>query len=314
MAGATTLQRVVAHVPDRFVAVEDAARTVGLSRFQARLFRRVHGLDRLSLVPEADLVDLVAAPARALLDAAPGVAESVRYLVFAHCVTSLTPSSVVPAERLRDTLGLDDADAFSVTHVNCVSGFEALDVAGELLRAGDDLDARALVLAGENPAAVLVRIIPRVGLLGHASAACLVGLRGAGGRVLSYAVHTAGQFAESWLLDPVRWAVFDDTYLTRVVDVIHEALARADLCLADVSMVVPHNINVSSWLRLCARLGLRRDRVFLDNIPRYSHTYSSDVFLNLNTMGERGLLVAGGRYLMVAVGLGATYSAMVLEY
>lgn len=314
MPSATTLQRVVAHVPDRFVAVEDVAATVGMSRFQARMFRRIHGLDRLSLVPEADLFELVATPARALLDAVPDVAVSIRYLVFAHCVTCLTPSSVVPAERLRDILGLADADAFSVTHVNCVSGFEALDVAGELLRAGDDPQARALLLAGENPAAVLVRVIPRVGLLGHASAACLIGLDGPGGRVLSYAVHTAGEFAESWLLDPTRWAMFDDTYHARVIDVIHEALAGAGLCLADVTMVIPHNINMSSWLRLCAKLGLRRDRVFLDNVPRYSHTYSSDVFLNLNTMGERGLLVAGGRYLMVAVGLGATYSAMVLEY
>jgi 3-oxoacyl-[acyl-carrier-protein] synthase-3 len=314
MTGTVTLQSVVAHVPDRFVAVEDAARGVGLSTFQARMFRRIHGLNRLSLVPESDLFELVAAPGKALLGATPGVAASIRYLVFAHCVTSLTPASVIPAERLRDALGLADADAFSVTHVNCVSGFEALDIAGELLRANGDPGARALVLAGENPAAAVVRLIPRVGLLGHASAACLVGLDGPGGRVLSYAVRTAGQFAESWLLDRQRWARFDDTYNTRVVEVIHEALAGAGLRLSDVEMVVPHNINVSSWLRLCVKLGLSRDRVFLDNIPRYSHTYSSDAFLNLNTMRERGLLVAGGRYLLVAVGLGATYAAMVVGY
>jgi 3-oxoacyl-[acyl-carrier-protein] synthase-3 len=285
-----------------------------LTGFETRLFRRIHGLDRMSLVPEADLFQLAATPARALLSSVPGVETSIRYLIFAHCVTSLTPSSVVPAERLRDTLGLVDADAFSVTHVNCVSGLEALDVAGELLRADGDPDARALLVAGENPAAVVVRVIPRVGLLAHASVACLVGLGGPGGQVLSYAVHTEGQFAESWLLGPEQQAVFDDTYHSRVLDVIHEALAGAGLGLADISMVIPHNINVSSWLRLCGKLGISRDRVFLDNIPRYSHTYSSDVFLNLNTLGEKGLLAAGGRYLMVAVGLGATYSAMVLEY
>jgi 3-oxoacyl-[acyl-carrier-protein] synthase-3 len=220
----------------------------------------------------------------------------------------------VPAERLRDALGLADADAFAVTHLNCVSGLEALDIAGELLRGDGDPDARALLVAGENPAATVVRVIPRVGLLGHASVACLVGLDGRGGRVLSHAAHTAGRFAESWLLGAELRAAFDDTYHTGVLEVIHEALAGADLRIDDISMVIPHNINVSSWLRLCGKLGLSRDRVFLDNIPRYGHTYSSDVFLNLDTMGERGLLEAGGRYLMVAVGLGATYSAMVLEY
>ncbi|HEX6686254.1 MAG TPA: 3-oxoacyl-[acyl-carrier-protein] synthase III C-terminal domain-containing protein [Candidatus Limnocylindrales bacterium] len=310
----TTLQRVTASLPRTVISVEEAARSVGLNRFQARMFRRIHGLDQMASDFETDMFDMISVPARELLRTQPEVQSSIRYLVYAHTTSDLTPSFMPAAERFRDMLGLADADAFAVTHVNCGSGLEAVDIAGELLRAGGDPSARALLVVGEKPAAVANRLIVNVSLLGHAAAACLVGLDGRGGRVLSYAVRTAGQFADGLWLEPQLRAQFEDTYIKTVVEVIHEALAGAEMSPADLTMVVPHNVNVSSWLRLCRALGLDRDRVFLDNVPRCSHCYSTDLFLNLTTMRERGLLIEGGRYLLVTVGLGATYAAMVLEY
>jgi 3-oxoacyl-[acyl-carrier-protein] synthase III len=61
-----------------------------------------------------------------------------------------------------------------------------------------------------------------------------------------------------------------------------------------------------------AALGLDRDRVYLDNISRYAHCFCSDPFLNLATLRAEGRL-APGHYLLTAVGLGATYAAMVVE-
>jgi 3-oxoacyl-[acyl-carrier-protein] synthase-3 len=309
----TTLQRIVVHVPGPPVSVEEAATGLDLSPHQVRMFRRI-GLDQLGWAPRADMFDLVSTPARTLLGAAPGVGSSIRYLVYAHSISDLTPADVLAADRLRDLLGLSDTDAFALTHLNCVSGLEGLDVAGELLRAGGDPDARALVVTGENPAAARTRHIVNTSLLGHAATACLVGLDGQGGRVLSYAVRTAGEFADGLLLGRELQARFGDTYSALVVGVIEEALRRADMSLDDVAMLVPHNVNVTSWRRLCDQLGLSPDRVFLDNVARYSHTYSCDPYLNLHTMHERGLIASGSRYLLVSVGLGATYGAMVIEY
>ncbi len=310
----TTLQRITASPAGKIISVEEAARGVGLNRFQARMFRRIHGLDQVASDFDTDMFDMISVPARDLLSAHPDVRPSIRYLVYAHTTSDLTPSYTPAAERFRNMLGLADADAFAVTHVNCGSGLEAVDIAGQLLRAGGDPSARALLVIGEKPAAQANRLIVNVSLLGHAAAACLVGLDGQGARVVSYAVRTAGQFSDGLWLEPRLRAQFEDTYVKRVVEVIHEALAGADMSPSDLTMVVPHNVNVSSWLRLCRALGLERDRVFLDNVPRYSHTYSADLFLNLTTMRERGLLTEGGRYLLVTVGLGATYAAMVLEY
>jgi 3-oxoacyl-[acyl-carrier-protein] synthase-3 len=234
--------------------------------------------------------------------------------VYAHSISDLTPAHVLAAERLRDLLGIPDADAFAITHLNCVSALEALDIAGQLLRADGDPDARALVVTGENPAAAQTRVVYNISLLSHAATASLVGLDGQGGRVLSYAVRTDGEFADGLLLGRELQAQFGDTYNARVTGVIEEALRRADMSLDDVAMLVPHNVNALSWARLCSKLRLSPGRVFLDNVGRYAHAYSCDPYLNLHTMHERGLIAQGSRYLLVSVGLGATYGAMVIEY
>ncbi|BCJ61916.1 3-oxoacyl-[acyl-carrier-protein] synthase III C-terminal domain-containing protein [Micromonospora endophytica] len=306
------LRRVEAYAPERSVTVEEIAAGLGLNRYQTRLFRRIRGLDRLRIDPDLGLLDLVCPPAEALL-AEVGDRDRIRYLIFAHTAQDLTPTTLVAADALRERLGLPDAEAFAVTQHACASGLLAIEVAGELLRAADDPDALALVLTGEQPFTRAIQVLWNTSIIGEASSACLVGLGGAGTRVLSYAARTVGEFFDGYQLAGAALHRFGSTYHTYLVEVIREALAAAELELADLTMVIPHNVNISSWVTICATLGLDRDRVFLDNVGEYSHCSCSDPFLNLATLASRGALVAGGRYLVTAVGLGATYSAMVVE-
>lgn len=309
----TTLQQVAAFAPEPSLPVEELARRLGLNRYQARVYRRIRGLERVRVDPHLDVLDLVTAPARELLRSVSD-RRAIRYLILAHSISDFTPADQCAAEVVCDRLELASAEPFAVVQNNCAGGLVAVDLAGELLRADGDPAARALVLTGEKHEARLVRLITDVTIMGEAAAACLVGLDGHGGRVRSFAVRTLGQFSEGFLLAGDLLAEFNHTYTGQLVDVMQEALGGAGLTLADLTMVVPHNVNVSSWLRVCNRLGLDREQVFLDNVAAYGHCYCTDPFLNLASMRERGLLVAGGRYLVASVGIGATYAAMVVEY
>jgi 3-oxoacyl-[acyl-carrier-protein] synthase-3 len=307
------LQHIEAFAPERSVTIEELADPLQLNRYQARLFRRIRGLDRLRSDPDLDLFDLVGAPAEALLARLPR-RDNITYLVFAHTVQDLTPTTMAAADVLRERLGLPNAEAFAVTQHNCASGLLALEVAGNLLRADGDPDARALVLTGEQPFTRIVRLLWNMAIIGEAASACLVGLGGAGGRVLSYACRTAGEFSDGYRLAGEMLHRFGSTYHRYLVEAIEEALTAAGVTLDDITMVVPHNVNLSSWVTMCKALGLDRSRLFLDNVGEYSHCSCTDPFLNLATMRQRGLLTEGGRYLVTATGLGATYSAMVIEF
>jgi 3-oxoacyl-[acyl-carrier-protein] synthase-3 len=97
---------------------------------------------------------------------------------------------------------------------------------------------------------------------------------------------------------------------------MRQALDEACVALDDIRVILPHNVNMVTWQRMCLLLKFPLDRVVLDNIPASGHVFCADVFANYKTACERGLLRPGDRYLAAAVGAGggATFAAMVFEH
>ncbi|MFY1683547.1 3-oxoacyl-[acyl-carrier-protein] synthase III C-terminal domain-containing protein [Micromonospora sp. WMMD730] len=326
---ATLLHRVEAFTPVRSWTIEEIGAACGLNRYQTKVLRRIRGLAEVRADPDGDLFDLLVPAASAALRGLPDPAV-VRYLLYAHTLPDPAPSHVLVADQLRERLGLAGADAFAVTQQFCASGLAAIDIAGELLRADGDPAAKALVVTGEKAFNSVLRYVLQVSVTGEASTAFLVGLDapggpdgfpraddsvpGAGSRVLSYAARTEGEFADGFRMSAEKLRRFGDTYNTHLWAAMSDALSYAGLSLSDIHLVVPHNVNASLWLRLCAEVGLDRRRIFLDNIPRYGHCNCSDPFLNLASMRERGLLRSGELYMLTSVGIGSSYAAMVIEY
>ncbi|MBS2532713.1 ketoacyl-ACP synthase III family protein [Catenulispora sp. NF23] len=312
LAQLTTLHDLAAYAPQESADVLDVAADLGLSRSQGRLFHRVHGLDRLRQDPDQHLFDLLCAPARTVVERVADH-EDIRYLIYAHTIQQVTPAGLDPATRIAELLGLPDAEAFSLTQQGCAGGLAAVDAAGELLRADGDPAAKALVVTGEKAFSKLARLIDNTAIMGEASAACLVGIGGGPAVVRGYAVRTDGRFSHGIRMTPQAVRDFGESYPADLAAVIQEALAEAATDLSELTAVIPHNVNRSSWLRVIKELGVDKQLVYLDNIPRYSHCFCVDPFLNLVTLREQGRLAAGGRYLLTAVGLGATYAAMVID-
>jgi 3-oxoacyl-[acyl-carrier-protein] synthase III len=183
-----------------------------------------------------------------------------------------------------------------------------------LLAADGDPEALALVLLGEKTVSYMSRIIPDVTVLGEGVAAVLVAANGNRDRLLGYATRTHGSPEGTVIMGRDMAAEFRQIYGPALAEVIHEALAVAGLSITDVDMVLPHNVNRVSWVRAAETIGLRTDQIFLGNIGRTGHCFCADPFVNYRTVTERGLLNEGDRYLMVSVGLGSTFSAMVFEH
>jgi 3-oxoacyl-[acyl-carrier-protein] synthase-3 len=309
---ATTMHRLAAFVPERSVPIDELAEPLGLNRHQLRLFRRVHGLDRIRLDPDMSLVDLLVEPAAEVVREVADP-DSIAYLIFAHTVEFVAPPSFDMLDAVRRRLGLRRAEAFAVTQQHCASGLAAVDIAGTLLRNGDE-HAAALVITGEKPYSRLNQLIFNTTIMGQASTAALVTTGGPGLRLESYVARTDGTYADGLRLDPDFAHEFGQGYTGMLADVMQQSVQRAGLTWDDIDLVVPHNVNRSSWLPVIKALPVAPERFYLNNIARFSHCFCSDPFLNLVSLRREGLLVEGHHYLLTAVGLGATYAAMVIRY
>jgi len=284
-----------------------------LPRQQVRLFKRFLGLAEIRLDPGGSLVDLLRAGV-AGLEELRGREHLVRYVMHARVMPVVVPYPLNPLRELCRSLGLSHAVSFAVTHHACASAMLAIDLAGRLLAADGDKDALALILAGEKAFTRDAQLLPGISVFGEAAAACLVRSEGPRDRILAYASSTRGEFFGRLDDKPGMATRYEEEYPASLGGVIQAALSRAGLGIEEITLLLPHNVNVMSWRKLCRRIGLPVDRVLLDNVPVTGHAFCVDAFLNYTTAAARGLLRPGVRYVIAGAGLGATFSAMVVEH
>lgn len=310
----TALAEVAAHLPARSVPIEDLAERLELQPVQVKVFRRFHGLASVPRQhPGESLVDLLAAAAGGLTGLA-GREADVRYVLHARGMPVAAPYPRNPVREVAQRLGLRGAAVFTVTHQACATSLLAIDVAGRLLAADGVPGALALVLAGEKTWTRDAEIVPETSLFGEGAGAALVTADGPRDRVLSYLSRSRGEYDGRLVEDQELLARFQREYPESLAEVVLGALDRAGLTLDDLSVILPHNVNSVSWRQLARRIGFPVQKVLLDNVPVTGHSFAADAFLNHATARGRGLLEPGRPYLIAAAGLGATFSAMVLEH
>ncbi|CAM5499332.1 3-oxoacyl-[acyl-carrier-protein] synthase III C-terminal domain-containing protein [Streptomyces narbonensis] len=310
-----TLERIESYLPERSVRIEELGERLGLRRAELGVFRKFYGLDTLRFDPELPLLDLLRPAARGALAALPEGGR-VDYLAYAHTTQAVAPADVDIAQAVGEDLGLTGTgtEAFGLSHQACVSSLGAIEVLGELLRAEGAEGAYALMVTGEQAYSPIVQHVPNTSIMADAAASCLITLDGEGDVVRSFATRTLGEYAQWLELTAEQNTQFGEQYGSRIAEVIHQAVAEAGLTLDDVDLVIPHNVNKLAWRQTIKELEVAPEKVFLDNVPRYSHTFASDVFVNYTTLRDEGRLVDGAHYLLVSVGLGATFGAMVITH
>jgi 3-oxoacyl-[acyl-carrier-protein] synthase-3 len=328
----TALDSVAAYQPASRRTVEEMAGPLGLSEMDVKLFRRFHGLREICVDPDSSLTDL-------LLSAAAGLdlrgrEHSVRYVLWARAFPTVVPFPGNPLHEVCQALGLGHALAFTLTQQSCASALQAIDLAGQLL-AGDALASPvagsaagpvagpavgevetaplALVFTGEKTFTRDAQLLPGMSLFSEGASACLVSATGSRDRLLAYACSQRGDFDPAGGGTPER---FQSEYRPLLAEVIFQALAQAGVALEDLTLILPHNVNLVTWQRMCRLIGFPPERVLLDNIASNGHVFCADAFLNYQTARERQLLRTGDRYLVATVGAGhgATFAAMVFQH
>ncbi|MFD4575696.1 3-oxoacyl-[acyl-carrier-protein] synthase III C-terminal domain-containing protein [Streptomyces sp. NPDC058417] len=309
LSGTLTLDAVEIFLPERETTVEERAEAFGLNAAQTHLFRSIHGLDTLRYDPDLSLYDLVLPPARKILaDVDP---STVKYVVYPHAVPHAGPSTVDPVQEMLGMLGLEHATAFALTQQNCAGTVSAVDVAGRLLQADGDPDARALVLTGEKIFTRDLQIIFNSCVIGEAAGACLLSWNGPGDPVRSFAVRTFGEYAAGVQMTAEQHRVAGADRPRVMGELIEEAVREAGITFDDVDVIIPTHPNRTFWGQIAEDLKWPPGKLFLENLPRYSHCLTADLMVNYVTLREEGRLVPGRHYLFLATGIGSTFTAMV---
>jgi 3-oxoacyl-[acyl-carrier-protein] synthase-3 len=309
----TAIVEISSYIPPTKITVEELGSQLGIKKTWVRLYERVYGFKWLPYEPRSTAVDLMLASTLGLAQLR-GREKDVRYVIQARTIEVVAPYPLMQVQEVARALSLDHAVAFAVTQHSCASGLLSVSLAGQLLSGDPDRRALALILTGEKAFSPTVQFIPEVTLMSEAASAVLVAADGGHDRLVGYTSKIYGQHSAGLETEDDRKAEFYATYVPALARTILDAVESAHLTLDDISLILPHNVNRITWVRLCKYLGLPIDRVFLDNIPDIGHNFCADSFLNYRTAHDFGRLHAGDRYIMAAVGLGGIFCAMVFEH
>lgn len=295
--------------------------TVGNAEVAARLgvdsdwIERRTGIRSRRRAPEGTTVVSLATEAAAEALFAAGLPPAAVDLVL---VATLAPDEITPntAPQVATALGADRAGGIDVGAA-CTGFLSGLSLGAAMIESGR---AEHVVLVG---AEILSRFVDRddkrtAGLFADGAGAVVLsaGDHGRVGSVVLRTDGTAAQFIRAGHDEQLIRMDGHETFklaVSSLVTATHEAVALADLDLADVDLFVYHQANGRILSTVAEQLGIADGRV-LDVIAQLGNTSSASVPLALVEAQRDGLLRPGSRIVLGAMGAGFTWGATVVEW
>ena len=101
--------------------------------------------------------------------------------------------------------------------------------------------------------------------------------------------------------------------VTAMLNAAKKVLDQAGLSIEDIACVIPHQANVRIIEGIADRLGVSRDKMFV-NLDRYGNTSAAAVAIALDEANRTGRIKPGDYVLMVVFGGGLTWASTILEW
>jgi 3-oxoacyl-[acyl-carrier-protein] synthase-3 len=320
------------HVPDRVVTNEELTRRMETS--DAWIQERTGIRERHWVDEGTENSDLALEAARKALAAAGWKPADVEAIVYA----SLSPDHMFPGDGcfLNAKLGIPGVPAIDIRN-QCTGFLYGLAVADAWIRVGM---YRRILLVGSEIHSTGLDVSTRgrdvAVIFGDGAGAALLEATDDPGRgVLSVHLHADGRFAkELWTDAPgslyhprVQPRMLEDASIypkmegqkvfkhaiTKMPEVMREALERNGLAPSDLKLLVAHQANLRISQMVQRSLELRDDQVW-NNIQKYGNTTAASIPLALAEGVEARGVRRGDLVGLVAFGAGFTWASALLRW
>jgi 3-oxoacyl-[acyl-carrier-protein] synthase-3 len=270
--------------------------------------------------------DMAEPAARAALERAGTTAKDLDMII----VGTVTPDMRLPSTAclLQNKLGAKNACAFDVAAA-CAGSLYALSIADKFIQTG--AGKRILVVGGETMTTITNwRDRNTCVLFGDAAGALIVEQGPSDGPgIIDSAIYSDGTawqhlyIPEGGSKNPPSHKLVDERLdrivmngrevykiaVRSLVDAAEKILAKNNLKTTDVRLVVAHQANLRIIESISDRLAIPLDQ-FVINIDKYGNTSSASALVTFDEAARTGRMKAGDLVLMLAIGAGMTWGAV----
>jgi 3-oxoacyl-[acyl-carrier-protein] synthase-3 len=301
------------YVPTTYIDLNQASELYGLPRNELKVFTRLYGLEKIPYASNIALKELLFNALDKLFKENDINVDDIKFLIYAHTSKVVMSFSDSVIQSIKKRYLLTNAISFGVTINNCASTISAIEMAESLIK-DMPLNSKVLIVVGELTFTSVQKIIPKISILGDASSALLVSNVKKQHQLLAVGTIVEGASADGVWMTPEQNQQYERDYAPTFSRAIHRAVAKVGLALSEIKLILPHNVNLPAWSKLAKQLNFPIEKVYLDNVKRYSHCFGSDSIINFVDVLKDNKLQIGDYYMMATVGLGSFYSAAVFQY
>lgn len=305
------IQDIEVHFAPHTQSVQDAAKALGLTPLEARMYERFYGLKHLPYHADGSLLELAQPAIERLLAAHPELDTRLAHVVHCHTIPAVAPFDHDAIAQYIQTRCHPGVEFCSYTMSHCSTALSALAFTASLLN-GDEY---AILLIAEKAFHKWVRLIPDTTIMGEAACAVLISKTGHRFKVIDNRSQKAGQFAlnNGFVTDTSSQKAFQEAYPTFLAHHIQRSIHNMGRTTQEIKFLLPHNVNVPSWKQVAKNIDMKIDQLYLLNIAKYGHCFGCDPFINLRSLWRDNKLSSGDEVLLVSVGLGATVSSALVR-
>ena len=311
-------------LPERIVTNQELSETVDTSDEWIRERTGIH--QRHIISGDETCTSLAVNAAKQAMEYAGLTVDDIDAIIVATC----TPDQVFPttAARVQQILGIKKGFAFDISSA-CAGFVFGLSVADNFIRNGqaknvlligsevysrilDWSDRRTCVLFGDGAGAVIL------------SAEEIQNTAKQDKGILGVYLHTDGSYGDLLYVDGIPSRTEDSCFVrmhgqevfrhavTKLSEVVEEALKANNLQHEDIDWLVPHQANLRIIAGMGKKLHLSSDRVIV-TVDRHANTSAASVPLALNEAVRDGRIQKGDLIVIEALGGGLSWGSSLIR-
>ena len=212
-------------------------------------------------------------------------------------------SSTKEISRLIYELDLNNAYPIGVFFSDCSSMLTSIRLASNFIKTGEWRNV--LVVSSDTISDDETRIIPpKTSISSDAAASCILTSEKEEGFEV---VYTTQQIDTAMpdiftIKDMKEIKKYLKTYDKVVKKIIDKTMKDVKMRPKDFKKIILINLNSSVSQTICNFLGVKIERVFQDNIPRFAHAFASDILINLCDFANHHTIQSGDFLFLMAMG------------
>lgn len=278
------------YLPEQIQQPEEVLAALELGTGELQFLRKCHHLEGIPVTDPGQMLDDTIAQAVERLQTRQSLA-GIDLVLYVHSFQVQTPGDYRLVQRVLRRFGMEQVPFYGISQMNCASSIAALQWLERLSQTQPHIQKVLLVCADQfNFLPSEWRYLRKSAILGDSAVAVLLSRDSRQHVVQATHIFRDTRFHTGYHATADEITAFNRLYVDYIIQGMEELLSKEGLTLQDVDHIFPHNVNWTTWREFSRRTGFEQERIYLDNIQRIGHTFSTDPFINLSP-GDRKSVV-----------------------